>query len=207
LAAPEEGQRAAHAKGPEEGEAERLEKESVGLFGPWALDTAVWTVVVFLVLLFILGRFAWKPMLEGLEHRERAIREASQEAQQARDEAVRLRQQLQEEMDRAHERVGNLLADAERNAQKVREQMTGEARKEIQAERERLHRELESARDQALQQIWSQAAHLATLVSAKAIGRQLTLDDHRHLVDEALAELSQAGNERQRANGRGGVQS
>ena len=63
------------------------------------------------------------------------------------------------------------------------------ATKEIQADRERLRRELEVGRDQALQEIWNQAAQLATLISAKAIGRSLTQDDHSRLMDEALTEM------------------
>jgi F0F1-type ATP synthase membrane subunit b/b' len=73
-----------------------------------------------------------------------------------------------------------------------------QARQEIQAERERLHREMELARDQALRQIWGQGAQLAALISAKVIRRQLTPDDHRQLVDEALAELRGAGAAHQR---------
>jgi F-type H+-transporting ATPase subunit b len=64
-------------------------------------------------------------------------------------------------------------------------------------ERERLRRDISTARDQALQEIWNQTAQLATLISAKAIRRELTDEDHRRLVDEALAELRQASHERQ----------
>ena len=70
--------------------------------------------------------------------------------------------------------------------------MIAKARAEIQAERERLRREIEMARDQALQELWKQAADLATMISAKAIRRQLSAEDHRRLVDEALTELQGA---------------
>ena len=170
-----------------------------GPFGRFALDLAVWTVVVFLVLLFVLGRFAWKPMLQGLEERERAIHSAVEDAQRAREEAQRLRDQLQQEMDRAHERIRAEMEEARRHAQENAEQMMARTKAEIQAERERLHREVETARDQALQQILNQTAQLAALVSTKAIRRQLNADDHRRLVDEALAELRQAGPDGQRA--------
>jgi F-type H+-transporting ATPase subunit b len=55
-----------------------------------------------------------------------------------------------------------------------------------------LQREIAAARDQALQQIWNQTANLATQISAKLLRRQLTPDDNRRLVDEALAEIGQA---------------
>ena len=59
-------------------------------------DVAIWTLVVFLLLLFILGRFAWKPMLEGLRKREQSIHDAISEAERAREEAHRFRDQLQQ---------------------------------------------------------------------------------------------------------------
>src|SRR5579871_1022325 len=56
------------------------------LFQP-AMDLGIWSLVIFLVLLFVLGKFAWKPLMQGLEHREKSIHAALHEAQQARDEA------------------------------------------------------------------------------------------------------------------------
>ena len=169
----------------------------VNVFG-WALDLAIWTIVVFLVLLFVLSRFAWKPMLEGLQRREEHIRSSLEEAQRARDEAQRIRDQLQDEMNRASEKVRDLLDQGRRDAQATTEEMVSKARAEIQTERDRLRREIELARDQALQELWNRTAGLAAIVSSKAIRRQLTAEDHRRLVDEAIAEFREAGAERQR---------
>ncbi len=155
------------------------------------LDLGVWTLVVFLLLLFILKRFAWKPMLEGLKKREETIRSALEEAQKAREEAEQLRVRLQKEMDHAAEKVREILEEARRDAQHTSEQILAKARAEIEQDRERLQRELAIAKDQALQEIWNQAADLAILISAKAIRRNLTPEDHRRLMDEALADLRQ----------------
>ena len=85
------------------------------------------------------------------------------------------------------------MDDARREAEAFKEEMRTQTTKDIQAERQRLRREIDTAKDQALQEIWSQAAQLATLISAKAIGRNLTEDDHRRLIDESLQELRQVG--------------
>ncbi len=164
----------------------------------YALDLTVWTIVVFLVLLWVLRRFAWGPMLEGLQRREHNIRSALEEAQRAREEADRVRGQLQAEMDRAADTVREMMDRARKDAQRSADELVARARGEIQTERDRLRREIDTARDQALQEIWRQAADLATHISSKAIRRQLSADDHRRLVDEALAELSQAGNSRRK---------
>jgi F-type H+-transporting ATPase subunit b len=160
-------------------------------FAP-ALDLTVWTSVVFLVLLFVLWRLAWKPMLATLQKREDHIRTGLEEAERARAEAQRMREQFQAETRRAQEEVQRLMDQSRRDAQELRNTMLAEAKAETQKERERLHREIGTARDQALQQIWNQAATLAAAVSSKAIRRELSPDDHRRLVDEALAEMPRA---------------
>jgi F-type H+-transporting ATPase subunit b len=160
----------------------------------WSIDLAFFTIIVFLVLLFVLGKFAWKPMLEGLQKREENIRAALEDAQRARDEAQRVREQLHAEMNQASEKVREMMDAARRDAERSTNDMIAKTRAEIQTERERLRREIDLAKDQALQQIWSQTAQLATLVSAKAIRRQLNVEDHRRLVDDAIAELRQGGN-------------
>ena len=181
---------AAHSNEPGHG---GHEEESGGVM-KYSIDLAIWTVVVFLVLLFILRKFAWGPMLEGLQKREDNIRSSLEDAQRARDEAQKIREQLQAEMNQAAEKVRDMLDAARRDAERSTNDLIAKTRAEIQTERERLHREIDLARDQALQQIWTQAAQLATLVSAKAIRRQLNVDDHRRLVDDAIGELRHAGN-------------
>jgi F-type H+-transporting ATPase subunit b len=135
-------------------------------------------------------------MLEGLRKREQTIQGNLEEAQRARTEAQRLRQQLQAEIDRAHEQVQSIIDQGRRDTQQTTEDMLTRARAEIQTERERLRREIDLARDHALQQLWSQAAQLATMISAKAIRRMLTVEDHRGLVEEAVAELGQTAAKR-----------
>jgi F-type H+-transporting ATPase subunit b len=173
----------------------KREEAKPDLFGK-AVDLGIWTLVVFLLLLFVLSKYAWKPMMQGLERRERAIQSALEEAQQAREEAARLRAQLEEQMSKANDQARQLLDEARRAAERTTAEMTAEAHKKIQAEHERLQREMNLAYEQARRDLQSQAANLATLVAGKVIRRQMNHDDHRQLVDEALAELRQTGNGR-----------
>lgn len=152
-------------------------------------DLGLWTIVVFALLYFILKKAAWKPMLDGLQRREENIHGALNEAAKAREEAKSLRETLQKEMDKLADQSRALMEEARTNAQRTADELIAKTRAEITVERERLHRELQLAKDQALQELWSQTAQLATLVSSKFIRRQLSQDDHRQLVDEALGEL------------------
>jgi F-type H+-transporting ATPase subunit b len=157
------------------------------------LDLAIWTVVVFLILLFVLRKFAWGPMLEGLKKREDSIRAALDEAAKARDEAHGIRLQLQQEMGQAHEKVKAIIDEAKRDAHVTAEEMIAKAKADIGQERERLHREIQVETDQALQSLWTRAADLATMISAKALGRELDGEGHRRLIDEALTDLQKSG--------------
>ena len=161
------------------------------VFG-WALDLAIWTIAVFLILLFVLRKWAWRPMLEGLEKREQAIASAIEDARAAREEAASLRQEIQAERQKANDTIRQMFDKARQDATRLSEEFRAQAMADVQAERERLRREVEVARDQALHDIYTQGAHLATLISAKAVRRHLTEEDHRQLIDEALAELRQS---------------
>jgi F-type H+-transporting ATPase subunit b len=152
-------------------------------------DLTLWTIVVFFLLLFILRKWAWGPMLEGLHNREGNIRQALDDAEQAKRETAALRQEMEAERSRAQEHVRQTIEQARRDAQRAADDVLAKAKADIQAERDRLKREMDSARDQAIKELWEQTALLATQVSSKAVGREMNLDDHRRLVEEALDEL------------------
>jgi F-type H+-transporting ATPase subunit b len=187
-AAPEAG--AAHA---EPAHAEHGDKGPFDEAPHKILDLAIWTILVFLVLLVVLGRFAWKPMLAGLQQREENIRGALAEAQAAREEAQAIRADLQRQLAAANEQVRQILEEGRRAAQQLREAEMAKTMAEIQAERERLHREIEMQTNQAIQRIWSQAADLATLVASKALGGAITENGHRQLIERALADIRASG--------------
>src|SRR5262249_40410321 len=151
-AAPENAEKAAPEKA-EPGEAGAGGHGHAGPKDPFApvLDLTIWSSVVFILLFLILRAFAWKPILEGLHKREHASHEAQEQAKKDREEAARLREQLQVELNKAAEQVRSMLDEARRDAQATTDDMLAKARGEIQAERQRLRRELDAASDAAKQ--------------------------------------------------------
>jgi F-type H+-transporting ATPase subunit b len=154
-------------------------------------DLGIWTLVIFVILLLVLRKFAWGPMLEGLRKREETIRGSVEEARRTRDDMEQLRAQFKVEMDQAYAKIPALMDDARRDAERMTNDLRSKATADISAERQRLRHEMDVARDQALHELWTNAAQLATLISAKAIGRSLSEEDHRRLLDEALQEIRQ----------------
>jgi len=155
-------------------------------------DTALWSLVVFVGLAAILYFKAWGPILEGLQKREQTIKSSLEEAKHTRDEMARIQAQFQRELAEAQQQIPKLLEEARKDAEALSNEMRAKAAADIATERDRLRREVEVAKDQAIKELWEQAAQLATLISAKAIGRSLTDDDHRRLLDEALSEMRSA---------------
>lgn len=168
--------------------------EGHGASGPLDLwyDTAIWTIVVFGAMLLILRQKAWGPILEGLKKREETIRSSLEEAKKTRIEMEKMRADFQRELAEAHQQIPKLMEDARKKAEEMGNDMRAKAAADIQAERQRLRHEVEMAKDQAIKEIWEQAANLATMISAKAIGRSLSDDDHRRLLDEAMGEMRQS---------------
>jgi F-type H+-transporting ATPase subunit b len=147
------------------------------------------TLVVFLALLGILWAFAWKPILAGLRKREDAIFAARDDAVRVKKEAEDMRAKLNAEFAAAADKIRAMMDEARRDADALRATEKAVGTKDAQAERERARREIETAKEQALQEIQQQAVKLAALMSSKAVRRTLTDDDHKRLVDESLAEL------------------
>jgi F-type H+-transporting ATPase subunit b len=163
-----------------------------------AIDLAIWTIVVFLILFFVLAKFAWKPLLAGLEKREENIHQAMEDAKQAKEEAAKLRADFERQIAEVNQKSASLMEETRKHAAELREEMVSQAKAEIQTERDRLHREIDTAKEQALLELWQRSTQLASLLSSKAIRRQLTIEDQHRLVEEALADLGVAASDRQR---------
>lgn len=182
-----------------EGKIEELKPEKPVNIFDLSWDLGLWTVVVFLLLLYALRKLAWGPMLEGLQKREDSIKSALEEAKRSNEESQKLRGQMAAQMAEAQEKVKATLDEARRDAQSMADDMTNKAKGEILADRQRLHREVELAKTQALESISTHAAELATLVASKALGRGVEIPDQHRLIEEAIAGLGGEHQLRQKA--------
>jgi F-type H+-transporting ATPase subunit b len=155
---------------------------------------AIWTVVVFGVLLAILGKFAWKPLMKALHDREEHIEHCLLEAEKARNEAERMMIENQKNLARAAEQARALLEEAKHAAEASAATIVQKAQAEAEATFDRGKREIETARDQALTEIFSKTADLAIAVAGKVLARDLTEADHKRLIETAMGELPAMAN-------------
>jgi F-type H+-transporting ATPase subunit b len=159
---------------------------------------AIWTVVVFLGLLFVLGKFAWKPLLEALHQREEHLEHVLLDTERARNESEQLLERHRKQLEEAADQVRAMIEEARRDARASADEIVRKAQDEAEASRHRAERDIASARDQALGEIWSKTADLAVSVAGKVLAKNLDEDDRRRLVETALSELPAS------ANGHGG---
>jgi F-type H+-transporting ATPase subunit b len=164
-------------------------EDKLAFLGLKRYDLGIYTLIVFGLLLFILSKYAWPHISEGLQKREAAIIGARDEAIKARAEAEETRAKLQKDYAEAQDKIRAMLDEARRDADalKVAEKEAGV--REAAAERDRAKREITSEKEGIRQELHEYAVQLAAMLSAKTIRRELTADDHRRLLAESLAEL------------------
>lgn len=162
------------------------EKGSILTFQP---NLAIWSFLVFLVLLFILWKYAWTPLTQALDRREQHMQNCMRDAEKARDEAQKYLTEYRERMKLAADEVRAILEEARRDAQTTALDIRKAAEQEAEAARQRAFRDISSARDQALNEIMTKSAEMSVAIASKLLPRELGADDHRRLFDIAMQEL------------------
>ena len=182
--APKAADAKAHAAGQAAGHSE--ENPDILEFHP---SLMIATILVFLTLLGVLWKFAWGPLSHALAERERKQDETIRAAEDAKSESARLLLEHKRQMNAASEQVHQILEEARRQADVNAQNIVQKAQAEAEASRERAEREIGTAKDQALSEIWSKTADLAVSVAGRVLSKEMTGDDHRRLIDSAMNEL------------------
>ena len=146
----------------------------------------IWTIITFVVLLIVLRKVAWGPILTTLEQREQTIRNSLAEAQRAHQEAEQLLVQHQQMLADANREVLRLLEQGREEAERLRVSMTEQAREEAQRLTEAARRDIVRERQLAMQELKNTAADLALAAAGRLLHTAMTSEDHRRLVTEFL---------------------
>jgi F-type H+-transporting ATPase subunit b len=155
------------------------------------MGLAIWTVFVFLGVLFILGKYAWGPLMKALHDREEHLEHCLLETEQARNQSEALLAEHRRLMAQAADESRAILEKARQAAQGTAEEIVKAAQAEADAAKVRAQQDIATARDQALSEIWSKTADLAVSVAGRVLSRDIGEDDHRRLLDTAIQELPQ----------------
>jgi F-type H+-transporting ATPase subunit b len=149
----------------------------------------IWTIVCFLLALFVLKRYAFGPIQKAIDDRRDRIRESIEEADRARAEARSLLEEHRKLIGKAKCDAEEILAEARRTSEAQRERVREETEADRQRRLEDTKKQIEAETERALDQIRSEVAELALVATAKVTGKVLDRDDHRKLIEDAIGDL------------------
>ena len=149
----------------------------------------LWTILTFLVLLGLLAKFAWKPLLAMLDRREEIIRQSLDDAEEAKQELQRLQQESKEILSKARVEAQSILAKSRSEAEKLK----GEIRQQAKAQADSILRDAEKQiqveTKKAIAVIKNEIVDLSLLVASKLIRRNLSKEDNQSLIEESLKQV------------------
>jgi F-type H+-transporting ATPase subunit b len=159
-------------------------------FKEYFMGPAIWTIVIFLIMLAILYPTAWKNVLAGLKKREERIRKDIADAEAARAKAEDTLREYSQQLSAAEGRVRDMLSKATQDGERLAAQIRAQAQKEAEEIRERNAKDIEAAKHAAIREIHESAVDLSTRIAEKILKRNLNADDQRELVRSSLEQLS-----------------
>ncbi len=157
------------------------------------LGLSVWTLLVFLTLLGILGKFAWGPILGVVQAREDGIQETLDQAANERGEAAKLLAEHREQMADARRQAQQMIAEGKEAGERVRQNIEEKARVEGDAMIERARESIEHEKDAALDELRKESVDLALAAAAKLVQASLDEKKDRELIMGFIDELSSGG--------------
>jgi F-type H+-transporting ATPase subunit b len=149
----------------------------------------IWTIVAFLITLFVLKRYAFGPIQRTIDERRQRIEQSIHEAEEARNEARRLLEEHRALIGQARGQAEEILVEARKVADAQRERVRTETEADRQRRLEETRRQIEAETHRALEQIRSEVAELTLIAATKVTRKSLDDDDHRRLIEEAIGEL------------------
>jgi F-type H+-transporting ATPase subunit b len=153
----------------------------------------IWHTINFIVLILLLSRFLYKPIVGMLDERQRRVRESMERAEQVRLEAEQAAQERETQLGETRRQIQEMLAQATQTAERIHADARERAQQEAQRIIERAQQEAEAERAQAMADLRREVASLAVMAAERVISRSLDDQAHRQLVEEFLSEQAVNG--------------
>ena len=149
----------------------------------------IWTIVTFLVLLTLLAKFAWRPLLDALEKRQDAIRTSLDDARKAKEELARLQAESARILAEARTEAANIISTTRSDAARFADEMKQKARADAEALVKNAQREIDTQTNRAVETIRREAIDLSVAVATQILRRDISRADNERLVDDAIREM------------------
>jgi F-type H+-transporting ATPase subunit b len=149
----------------------------------------IWTIITFLILLGLLAKFAWKPLLTALENRQQSIRQALDDARKAKQELQGIHAESAKLLAQARSEAAEIVSRSRSDADRFREEMKDRARADAAALTRNAERSIELETTRALQQIRQEAVDISVGIASKLLQRNVSKEDNERLIDETFRQL------------------
>src|SRR5215510_2976990 len=149
----------------------------------------IWTIVTFLILLALLAKFAWRPLLDALDKRQQAIRTSLDDARKAKEELARLQAESARILAEARTEAANIISSTRSDAARFADEMKQKARADAEALVKNAQREIDTQTNRAVETIRREAIDLSVAVATKILRRDISRADNERLVDDTIREM------------------
>ncbi len=149
----------------------------------------IWTMITFALLVVVLGKFAWKPILQALQAREHEIADALKKAEEAKKDAERMMKENQIAMDKASNETARLIAEGRAMAEQLKNDIVAKANESAKKMLEQAKDEISREKDAAMSQLRSEVAELSITVAEKILDESLDGAKQKKMVDKVLQQL------------------
>ena len=149
----------------------------------------IWTIFTFLVLLYLLAKFAWRPLLAALESRQEDIRKSLDDADRAKKELEHVQEESNRIVSKARADADAIIAGSRADAAKLQDELKRKARAEADGIILNAQKEIQRQTDQSLTQIREEAVDLSLMIASKLIQKNLSKEDNHKLIEDALSQV------------------
>jgi len=149
----------------------------------------IWTIITFVLLVIVLGKFAWKPLLQALHSREQEIADSLKKAEEARKDAARMMNENKIAMEKASTETARLIAEGRAMAEQLKSDIVAKANESAKKMLEQAKDEITREKESAMSQLRSEVAELSILVAEKILDESLDGVKQKKMVDKVLQQL------------------
>ena len=153
----------------------------------------IWTILTFMVLVGLLAKFAWRPLLAVLDERQQAIRKSLDDARQAKQDLERVHADSATILAQARTEAESIVASTRADVNQFREEMRQKAREEAAGIVKNAERQIELETARALQQIRHEAVDLSVTIASKLLQRNVSKDDNARLIEDTFKQIEASG--------------
>ena len=151
----------------------------------------IWTILTFLVLLFVLAKFAWKPLLKMLKDREELIRSSLEDAEKAQVELTRLNAEGEDIVNKARSEAQTIISEGKTAAAKLKEETLYSAKEQANSIIMEAENQIKIEKEKAISEIKTEVVELSLSITEKLITKNISKEDNKVIIEESLRNVKQ----------------